>query len=397
MLENLDAMKSLKKQISDLQSENKRLNIEIDKFRPANDRLKSVIESSDIAVIDYLVPISYHLYRCPQFAKILGYDDDENFLLNQETDWFLEQIHPDDYKEMEPTIDKLCSGELDKAHFRFRFKHKSGKLIYLKLYCMVKERDKDAVSHIIAVLQDVTQQQNVDNALISSERRYHGIFENSPLSLWEEDWSDVHAYFERLKKDGITDFAEYFSEHKQAVSKCVSLVKILDINQQTLKIHNAKNKDELLTNLQTVFTDVSEQKFRDELVAFAAGKTTFQAENIHRTIDGKPLNIKLSMNIVPGYEHDLSKMVVSMMDITEKKLIEVEKDKATADLEKLQASHRELENTISICLSCNKVKRDDDYDKKIFQYLKKHPESEFTHYVCPDCKSKIIKLNLKEI
>ncbi|MFO7897000.1 MAG: PAS domain-containing protein [Candidatus Cloacimonadales bacterium] len=386
----------LEKKVSRLENEIDDLKNQIKRLKPADERLRSVISASELAVIDYLFPISYHLYHCPEFAKILGYQDDENFIFAQELPWFLEQIEPEDLARIRPKIASIENGKLERASFHFRFRHQTGKWIYLKFYCSVKERDQaQKISRIVGVLQDITSQQEIDNALIASESRYHGIFENSPLSLWEEDWSEVQAYFDRLRKRGVSDFKEYFSQHQQAVSKCVSLVKILDVNKQTLKIHAAHNKKELLENLSTVFTEYTENVFIDELVSFAEGNLTYESENIHRTLDGKQLHIVLKMSVVPGYEKDLSKVIVSMMDITDKKKIEAEKEQAQQDLIKISDSHRELENIISICLSCDKVRRDDDFDKKIFAYRKKHPEAEFMHYVCPECKEKMVNRTKK--
>jgi len=250
----------------------------------------------------------------------------------------LEQIEPEDLARIRPKIASIENGKLERASFHFRFRHQTGKWIYLKFYCSVKERDQaQKISRIVGVLQDITSQQEIDNALIASESRYHGIFENSPLSLWEEDWSEVQAYFNRLRKRGVSDFKEYFSQHQQAVSKCVSLVKILDVNKQTLKIHAAHNKKELLENLSTVFTEYTENVFIDELVSFAEGNLTYESENIHRTLDGKQLHIVLKMSVVPGYETDLSKVIVSMMDITDKKNIEAEKEQAQKDLIKISS------------------------------------------------------------
>jgi PAS domain S-box-containing protein len=387
-----DENEILLEKISHLEADNASLKNEIKRLEPADERLRSVISASELAVIDYLFPISYHLYHCSEFAKILGYQQDENFLFDQELPWFLARIHPDDLDKIQPQIDQLKSGKLQRTSFHFRFQHKSGDWIYLRFYCSVKERDKNqAINRMVGVLQDITSQQQIDNALIASESRYHGIFENSPLSLWEEDWSEVQAYFNRLKQRGITDFKEYFSQHHQAVSKCVSLIKILDVNKQTLKIHKATDKKDLLDNLSKVFTDYTRNVFVDELVAFAQGNLSYESENIHRTLDGEQLHIVLKMSVVPGYEKDLSQVIVSMMDITDKKRVEHEKAQAIAELEKISASHRELENIISICLSCNKVRHDDKFDEKIFAYRKRHPEAEFMHYVCPECKEKLVK------
>jgi len=117
-------IEALYKQIDLLKKDNRTLKEELKKCRPADERLRSIIESSEIAVIDYLIPISYHLYHCHEFAKILGYEDDENFLLNKEIDWFVKRIHKEDYQKIKPTIENLQAGNIDSAHFEVRFLNK---------------------------------------------------------------------------------------------------------------------------------------------------------------------------------------------------------------------------------------------------------------------------------
>ena len=391
---NSKIIKELKEQISKFKIQEVEYKNTIKRLKPADDRLKYIIDSSGIGIIDYLVPISYHLYYCDTFASILGYENDKNFLFYQELDWFREQIDPEDFKLIKPDIDKLINNEVDKINLNFRIKHKNGEWIYVSFYCVVVERNnKNEINRIIGVLQNISAQMNKDRALIESESRYHGIFENSPLSLWEEDWSDVKIYLDKLRDNGVTDFSKYFAEHHQAISKCVSLVKILDVNKETLYLHKANNKEQVISNLQNVFTDASMQKFGEEIVSFAEGNLYFQAENIHRTLDGQILHIRLQMNVVPGHEENLSKIIVSMIDITEKKKVEKEREIALDDLNKLKQSHEDLENIISVCFSCHKIRIDDKFNKGIINYLQTHPDAEFTHYVCPECKTKIIKQN----
>ena len=39
-----------------------------------------------------------------------------------------------------------------------------------------------------------------------SEKRYHGLFEDLPIALWEEDFSALKRHIETLRQSGVTDF-----------------------------------------------------------------------------------------------------------------------------------------------------------------------------------------------
>ena len=55
-------------------------------------------------------------------------------------------------------------------------------------------------------------------ALIKSQGRYRELFDSSPISIWEEDFSLVKERIDILLENGVTDFREYFSSHPEVVN-----------------------------------------------------------------------------------------------------------------------------------------------------------------------------------
>jgi diguanylate cyclase (GGDEF)-like protein/PAS domain S-box-containing protein len=155
-----------------------------------------------------------------------------------------------------------------------------------------------------------------------NEERYRSVFEDSPISLWEEDFSGVKAYLDRLRQGGVTDFREYFEKHPEAVTHCGTLVKVGDVNTATLTLYGARSKGDLLNNLERVFTPESYPIFREELISIAEGKTVFAHEGVNRTLQGETLHISLRWSIAPGYEATFARVLVSLIDITERKQAE---------------------------------------------------------------------------
>jgi len=153
----------------------------------------------------------------------------------------------------------------------------------------------------------------VEQALRESEKRYRGLFENSPISLWEEDFSSVKQRLDALRKQGVTDIKAYLESHPQEVADCASLVRIINVNQASLELFNAKNKDQLLK------MSVTYQDFSEELVSIAEGKTEFSREGIDQTLTGEHKEINVAWNMAPGFENNFSKVIVSIVDNTERK------------------------------------------------------------------------------
>ncbi len=163
------------------------------------------------------------------------------------------------------------------------------------------------------------ERKRAEDALHESNERYRALFEDSPISLWEEDFSGVKKILESLQHEGVTNFQSYLASHPEVVAECAAQVKILDVNKATLVLFGAKTKEDMLNNLTSIFCDESYVDFQYELVRIAEGQTEFNRELVNQTLDGKRIEVSINWSVVPGYERDLSKVIISMIDITDQK------------------------------------------------------------------------------
>ena len=161
-----------------------------------------------------------------------------------------------------------------------------------------------------------------EEALRKSETRYRVLFEHCPISLWEEDFSKTKAYLNDLKKTGISDFRAYFREHPEEIGHCLSMAAVSDVNHTTLKLYGAKDKTELFSNLFRVFGHQPDSALTESLVYLAEGRTLFEGETVNFKLDGQPMNMLVRSFADPENVRDFSKVIVAMIDITERKQIE---------------------------------------------------------------------------
>lgn len=155
-----------------------------------------------------------------------------------------------------------------------------------------------------------------------AERRLQELFEASPISLWEEDYSGIKDYFDSLRRAGVSDLQPYLQQHPEAVRHCMELIRVLDVNRRTLELFAADAKQELLANLGRVFRDDMGQHFASELVDLWNGKLTYERDGINYSLNGEPIDIHLSFRVMPGHEDDFGWVLVAIEDITARKKAE---------------------------------------------------------------------------
>ncbi len=149
------------------------------------------------------------------------------------------------------------------------------------------------------------------------------LFENAPVSLWHEDFSRVQQRIDKLRREGVDDIRSYFESHPEVVAECLSLVKILNVNLETVKLHRAKSKDELTGSLSRIYTEELLPVFREKLICLAEGKYHFESEAIVKTLDGQKIHT-LRRVLLDSEAHDWSSVCVAVTDLTELKKAEAE-------------------------------------------------------------------------
>ncbi|MBU1001103.1 MAG: PAS domain S-box protein [Proteobacteria bacterium] len=201
----------------------------------------------------------------------------------------------------------------------------------------------DGEEYTTAYVRDVTERIRVQNALASEEDRYRSLFHNSPISLWEEDLSEVKFFFDELRERGVVDFYGHFGSNKKDLLECVRRVKIIDVNQATVDMLEAQSKDELLSGLERVFTEDSLRVARDEFTLLANGGHRYAGELDHRTFKGRTIRVAVHFNVAPEDRTTLSRVVVSLLDVTERRRMERELERARDGLElRVEERTREL-------------------------------------------------------
>ncbi|MBI5569007.1 MAG: sigma 54-interacting transcriptional regulator [Desulfomonile tiedjei] len=174
----------------------------------------------------------------------------------------------------------------------------------------------------VAHLEEADQARRVaEEALKQSEERYRSIFQMVPVSIWEEDYTRLSEAIATLKAQGVTDFRGWLDDHPDFIHQAALMIKVADVNDETLKMYRAESKEELLGSPSRVLLPQSWDAFREELIAIAEGKNTFETEGLTHTLRGERRNVLVRIAI-PSSLSDFRHMLLSVMDISDSKQAE---------------------------------------------------------------------------
>ncbi len=187
------------------------------------------------------------------------------------------------------------------------------------------------------------EHKRAEEALRASEQHFRGLFEHVPVTLWEEDFSDVFSYLEDLGFREIEDFPEYLEQRPDVVAECLARVGIIAVNHAALALHGAETKEELLGNLTRSFTARNYAGFRKALVAMWRGEDFCETDADLRTMSGAIRETILRWSVPPGGDGSYSSVLVSVSDVTELETARTKLREMNVELERLvEARTRQL-------------------------------------------------------
>jgi diguanylate cyclase (GGDEF)-like protein/PAS domain S-box-containing protein len=175
---------------------------------------------------------------------------------------------------------------------------------------------KGAVTGLVGVCRDVTEQKRVYAALRDSEARYRSLFEDSPIAVLEEDFSAVKRIVVELQKQGINDFERYYDENPLALDLCIQELHVLEVNQAALRLLDASDKAVIIGRQLALIGVDAKHAFLQQVIAISRGLTHCQTDGVSQTMNGDIRYVSIYWRVVPGHEETLDRVLVSMADTT---------------------------------------------------------------------------------
>ncbi|MDM8521113.1 GAF domain-containing protein [Anaerolineales bacterium HSG6] len=189
----------------------------------------------------------------------------------------------------------------------------------LHLERLVKEQTAGLTAANQSLLQEIQEREIIGKALRESEQRYRQLFEDSPISLWEVDYSAIKTYCKTLARQNNFDFENYLAQNPQVTKHCVNLVRVIDVNFATLKLFGTENKNEFLDIIEHIFYNIVGMEFDQQIIAIGENKTNLSMEIESSTLVSKKRHLHLIWSVARGYEKSYAKIFLSITNITARK------------------------------------------------------------------------------
>jgi signal transduction histidine kinase len=157
--------------------------------------------------------------------------------------------------------------------------------------------------------------------LQGSNHRFEHLFENARVSLWNEDFSEARKALEDLRRSGIRDLRQYLRDNMEVAWELSRKVKVLQVNEATLRLFGATAEPELLDQIDKTFGSDAIEVFIEELCAIWDGDKNFESEAKYKTLGAEDIDAIVSFQI-PETEVGFQSIPVSIVDISELKQAE---------------------------------------------------------------------------
>ncbi|MFK0166179.1 sensor histidine kinase [Rhizobium sp. NPDC090279] len=169
-----------------------------------------------------------------------------------------------------------------------------------------------------------------NSALTKSEARYRSIFDRTRVALWERDYSKLHSYLGEIRAKGITNIGAHARTNPGFLDDCISLVRVVAANEAARELLGARSS---AVGVLHSYIQAEQQTLIDMFQAIMDGKRIFEDNVKVRADSGEDKFVLLSINL-PEDPAAFNRVVVSMVDITQREMALKARVEAQAELTK---------------------------------------------------------------
>ncbi len=249
----------------------------------------------------------------------------------------LELYQAKDFEHLSQNLSLVFKGDMTKSHIKelvalwngeTHFSNSAvnytltGDRLDIQLKGIVLPQHEHDLSLLLITTEDITPYTEACRLEEKSRHLAEARFMYSPTSLWVEDFSRIKTKLDNVRALGIEDFKTFLDVHSDFINECIKDIVVIDVNQATLDLFGAPNKDTLYKNMHKVFAQEMVKTFREQLIELWNGNIHHHREAINYALDGSIRHVLLQFSVFPDYQDDWGMIQVALTDITARKKAE---------------------------------------------------------------------------
>jgi PAS domain S-box-containing protein len=196
-------------------------------IKESEDRYKALIElgteagEAVVMLQDIDGKEGIQVFVSDQWPRITGYTREELIGMS-----FFDLVHPDYRQDSNARHRWKMTGQSMPGLFEMFIIRKDGSEVIVELTGSFTIYHNKRAN--VLYIRDITIRKEKEKKLLQSEERFHRLFDYSPVSLVELDYSELKKYLDQLRSQGVTDFKQYFKMNTDILVKCDSKIKVLN-------------------------------------------------------------------------------------------------------------------------------------------------------------------------
>jgi PAS domain S-box-containing protein len=195
---------------------------------------------------------------------------------------------------------------------------------------------------IVETSRDLSEVRRTEEDLARVQYQYQNLFQASVASFWELGFAEVGSMVGTLLKSGVTDLRAYFRDNPDFIRKMIRETRIIDVNEQSLKMFGNGDRATVLRSLDPYWPDESLNVFAESVLAALEKKPHYSSEAVFTSLDGQRFDTLFTVSYPPEIRPS-SRLLVGIVDVTHAK-------KAKAAQEASERRYQELFRFLPVSL-----------------------------------------------